>query len=508
MGRVIITITILILSMAFSSEDNIKTQVLSPQFKVVELSIPKSINFQGYLYRDGTPMDTTMNMWFSIYTALSGGSLLFQQTTNNVEVINGWFTVSLDNIPNSVFPVSGPTRYLEVKAPSTGPALEPRFSLVSVGYSYHSITADSAETANDIKDGAVTMAKINTTGSTAGQTITSTGSGTVPNWSNPTPAPHDHLGETWTTTTDDIGLTTVVDRDTSSTVYGRIDSVVNLGTGGACGGHFWAGGTGTGAKTGVYTYAIAPSGSDNPGFGIYSDVCHDGTGEAYGGYFKAFGSGFGWKNGVCSEAISSSSSSGSAYGFYGTATHDGTGFAFGGSFHAYGQGHKYGVYSHVEGAGTNYAGYFNGDHVIIGSKSAAVKIGKDDWRLLYCQESPELWFEDFGEGQLNNGQIHIELDPIFLKTVTISTEHPIKVFVQLDDNCNGVYVKRGNTGFDVIELQNGKSNAQFTYRVVAKRAGYENLRLKKMESGTNPEELKAEHDKMRKEMERERNKTK
>jgi len=52
-------------------------------------------------------------------------------------------------IPNSVFPVSGPIRYLEVKAPSTGPALTPRISLVSVGYSYHSITSDTAEYAKE-----------------------------------------------------------------------------------------------------------------------------------------------------------------------------------------------------------------------------------------------------------------------------------------------------------------------------------------------------------------------
>ncbi len=147
MRQASVIITILIITITYAVQDN-TTQVINPQFNGIDLSIPMSINFQGYLYRDGTPMDTTMNIWFGIYTALSGGSLLFQQTINNVEVVNGWFTITLDNIPNSVFPVSGPTRYLEVKAPSTGPALEPRISLVSVGYSYHSITADTAEYAN------------------------------------------------------------------------------------------------------------------------------------------------------------------------------------------------------------------------------------------------------------------------------------------------------------------------------------------------------------------------
>ena len=185
MRRKIITITILILGIAIAVQDEGTTRVLNPQFNGTDLSIPKSINFQGYLYRDGTPMDTIMNMWFGIYDSPGGGSQLFQQTINNVTVTKGWFTVSLDNIPNSVFPVGGPTRYLEVKAPSTGPALSPRISLVSVGYSYHALTADTAEyaksaplvrpitppiygdeirdttiTTSKIKDGAITSSKI------------------------------------------------------------------------------------------------------------------------------------------------------------------------------------------------------------------------------------------------------------------------------------------------------------------------------------------------------------
>jgi hypothetical protein len=96
---------------------------------------------------------------------------------------------------------------------------------------------------------------------------------------------------------------------------------------------------------------------------------------------------------------------------------------------------------------------------------------------IYSQNSTENWCEDFGEGRLNNGKAHIDIDPLFLETVTITKRHPIKVFIQLKDNCNGVFVKDGKTGFDVIEMQNGKSNATFAYRVVAKRIGYEDKRL-------------------------------
>jgi len=118
----------------------------------------------------------------------------------------------------------------------------------------------------------------------------------------------------------------------------------------------------------------------------------------------------------------------------------------------------------------------DGDFNCNGTKSAIVATNSGN-RALYCQESPEIWFEDFGEGQLNNGKVYIKLEQLFLETITINDMHPMKVFIQLNDDCNGVFVKRSDTGFDVIELQNGKSDASFTYRVVAKRKGYEDKRL-------------------------------
>jgi len=111
MRRIIITITILILGLAFAIPDNGTTKVVNPQFSEAKLSIPKSMNFQGNLYQDGGPVNTTMDMWFGIYDALSGGTLLYSVTKTNVTVNKGWFSVLLDNIPNSVFPVAGPTRY-------------------------------------------------------------------------------------------------------------------------------------------------------------------------------------------------------------------------------------------------------------------------------------------------------------------------------------------------------------------------------------------------------------
>ena len=111
-----------------------------------------------------------------------------------------------------------------------------------------------------------------------------------------------------------------------------------------------------------------------------------------------------------------------------------------------------------------------------GSQDTVVPTSQGN-RKLYSQESPEVWFEDFGEGQLMAGMAHVELDPLFLETVTIDQAHPMKVFIQLNEECHGVYVNRQTTGFKVKELRGGTSCAHFTYRVVAKRKGFETARL-------------------------------
>jgi hypothetical protein len=96
---------------------------------------------------------------------------------------------------------------------------------------------------------------------------------------------------------------------------------------------------------------------------------------------------------------------------------------------------------------------------------------------MHCQESPENWFEDFGEGRLVNGRCHIALDPLFMETVAIDEQNPMKVFVELGRRCRGVFVERGLTDFDVIEQDDGTSTVPFCYRVVAKRKGVESKRL-------------------------------
>lgn len=62
-----------------------------------------------------------------------------------------------------------------------------------------------------------------------------------------------------------------------------------------------------------------------------------------------------------------------------------------------------------------------------GSKNAAVPTSDGD-RLLYSEESTEVWFSDYGFGELQDGQVLIRIDPVFAETVNL--KEPYHVFLQ------------------------------------------------------------------------------
>ena len=103
-------------------------------------------------------------------------------------------------------------------------------------------------------------------------------------------------------------------------------------------------------------------------------------------------------------------------------------------------------------------------------------------RTHYADESTEVYHFDRGRGQLQNGEAIIDLDPIFLETVTIDVKHPMLVHVTLTGDCKGVYIaEQTATFFKVKELQAGNSNAAFNWEIAAKRKGYEDIRLEAAE---------------------------
>jgi hypothetical protein len=58
-----------------------------------------------------------------------------------------------------------------------------------------------------------------------------------------------------------------------------------------------------------------------------------------------------------------------------------------------------------------------GDLGVTGAKATVVPFPDGSHRALYCMESPDLWFEDFGDAKLRRGRAIVKLDPDFAKVI-------------------------------------------------------------------------------------------
>ena len=122
-----------------------------------------------------------------------------------------------------------------------------------------------------------------------------------------------------------------------------------------------------------------------------------------------------------------------------------------------------------------YVGMFDGtaNRKIVGNGTVntIVKNTNNDAVMLSAPESPENLFQDYGTGTLSNGKAIINLDPDFSKNIEVDSKHPLRVFIQLEGDCNGVYVtNKTQNSFDVVELKGGNSNVAFSWSVTANRA--------------------------------------
>ena len=154
-------------------------------------------------------------------------------------------------------------------------------------------------------------------------------------------------------------------------------------------------------------------------------------------------------------------------------------------------GNSYGIYAITRNPTSGTAGYFEGNvsvardlwvsgnfTVISGSKSVAIRFSDGSHRRLYCTESPESWFEDFGEAKLVKGKAQVKLEREFRGVIETDSYH---VFVTPYGKSNGLCVSsRNRNGFVVEELNAGKSGVRFSYRVVGKRKDLEARRFAKV----------------------------
>jgi len=136
---------------------------------------------------------------------------------------------------------------------------------------------------------------------------------------------------------------------------------------------------------------------------------------------------------------------------------------------------------HFIGSGPNAKGVLvetqggAGLQVTGGTKNAVVGTTTGA-RALYTEESSEVWFTDYGFGRLNHGRARILIDPTFAQT--INSDEPYHVFVQPYGNVELYVSERTPLGF-VVQLREGDPSAEFSYRLVAKRRGFEARRLER-----------------------------
>lgn len=272
--------------------------------------------------------------------------------------------------------------------------------------------------------------------------------------------------------------------------------------------------SGTGAGIGVYgentsTGANSTAGlfiATSAGYGLYADATAANRPGAFGASSSATGTGVvGLGNNLATYYTLTAGSGGAftgnsagVYGFGSTATATGgvmvgnntTASTIVGGSGIAATGTVMGVYGKANNTGNNtWGGYFiNGsatDYAYVGGRTAGINykingpgtvstVVRDTANKLvnlYCPEAPEVLFQDFGQGQLVSGRAEIKLDPNFSKNIAVDEAHPLRVIIQLEGDCKGVYVaNKTATGFEVVELQGGTSNVSFTWFVSANRA--------------------------------------
>jgi hypothetical protein len=115
-----------------------------------------------------------------------------------------------------------------------------------------------------------------------------------------------------------------------------------------------------------------------------------------------------------------------------------------------------------------------------GNKNGIARLQDGSERRLCAIESPEAWFEDFGEAKLVGGKAHVALDRLFVQSIDSGHYH---VFLTPYGETAGLYVaRRTRTGFDIAEHKPGGSSVAFSWRIVAKPKASKRARFAKTTS--------------------------
>ena len=123
--------------------------------------------------------------------------------------------------------------------------------------------------------------------------------------------------------------------------------------------------------------------------------------------------------------------------------------------------------------------------VIGGAKNAIVPHPDGSHRSVYTVESPESYFEDFGQGELVNGRAEVRLDADFGLSYTATTTRCSSPPKAIHRAC--ISRPRRRRGSASREQQGGQSNLRFAYRIVARRKDIDLARFDKVSLAPSPD---------------------
>jgi len=476
-------------------------------------AVPSMVNYNGTVTDlNHKPLTGATGVTFALYKDEQGGSPLWTETQNVQPDKSGHYKVALGSttsqgLPPTIFAL-GEARWLGVKV--QGQEEQPRVLLLSVPYA---LKALDAETLGGKPASAFLTGSANSTSANGLATITGSGKkGFIPIWLNPSKLADSKLFQS---PSGEIGINNPAPGATLDVKGdGKFSGTLDAGSA-SVNGNIAASGTITSAQ------AITASGAMTAVQGLFGNSHSDTNsvvGVNNGADFSAT-AGINQDSGHLSYGVSGQSLSPFGVGVLGYgANFSATYISLSGlePFGVAGDAQNVsgvipvGVWGTAD-AGAGVAGENNstvepagvfvnfnstagslafeaegtkghctmdigGNLSCTGNIGAAIHLPNDNWTRLYNIESPENWFEDFGSGQLSGGRAEVKLEPKFVTTVNSSMDY--HVFLTPNGDSRGLYVARKTaTSFEVREQGGGISSIAFDYRIVAKRKGYENVRM-------------------------------
>ncbi|HVZ41926.1 MAG TPA: hypothetical protein VHI13_21775, partial [Candidatus Kapabacteria bacterium] len=144
--------------------------------------LPQQISYQGLVTNAAgqAVSDGPYSMTFRLYEQPSGGTAIWTETQSSVQISRGLFNVILGRI--NPFQLPFDKQYWIGTTIGTNNEISPRIALTTAPYSFRALTADSAFAVpmnaigtENIRNGAVSLSKIDATGSQPGQVLMSNG---------------------------------------------------------------------------------------------------------------------------------------------------------------------------------------------------------------------------------------------------------------------------------------------------------------------------------------------